>query len=122
MYMLRYYCQGSGDKEILNLLSQIKDKCQIPYEIADLSTNGKYDPEKEKAAYEKDFKPRVKALKKTTGRSITELRSRKHRNYYVSKPGAIALIKNGQMVWWTHMEKDIKEFLRNLLSSGTLPV
>jgi len=120
--MLRYYCQGLGDKEILNLLKQIQDKHRIPYEIMDLSTNGQYNREKEKAAYEKDFKPRSKVLKKTTGRSITGLRSRKHRNYYVSRPGAIALMKNGQMVWWAHMEKDIKEFLRNLLSSGTLPV
>jgi len=120
--MLRYYCQGSGDKEILNLLSQIKDKCQIPYEIADLSTNGKYDPENEKAAYEKDFKPPVKALKKTTGRSITELRSRKHRNYYVSIPGTIALMKNRQIVWWTHTEKHIKECLQNVLMTGSLPV
>jgi len=29
MYTLRYYYQGSGDKETLNLLQQIKDKHQI---------------------------------------------------------------------------------------------
>lgn len=121
MYMLRYYCQGSGDKEILNLLQQIKDKHQIQYETMDLSTNGEYDREKEKAAYEKDFKPRAKVLKKNTGVRITKLRSQSG-NYFVSKPGTIALMKNGQMVWWLHIEEDIKEFLRNLLQTVGLPV
>ena len=122
MYMLRYYCQEPGDKEILNPLQQIKDKHQIPYEIMDLSTNGQYDREKEKATYEKDFKPQSKMLKRATGKSITELRSRKHRNYYVSRPGTIALMKNGQMVWWTLTQRDIKEFLQNVLLTGNLPV
>ncbi len=122
MYTLRYYCQGSGDKSILELLQQIEGKHHIPYKIMDLSTNEKYDQEKEKTAYEKDFKPRARALKKATGKSITKLCSAKHRNYYVSMPGTIALMKNGQMVWWTHTEKDIKEFLRNLLATGSLPV
>jgi hypothetical protein len=122
MYMLRYYCQGSGDKGILTLLQQIKDEHQISYEIKDLSTNGQYDQAKEKAAYEKDFKTQAKTLKEASGRSITELRSAKHRNYYVSMPGTIALVKDGQIIWWLHIEKDIKEFLRNLLLSGRLPV
>lgn len=121
MYKLRYYCQGSGDKEILNLLQQIKDKHQIQYETMDLSTNGEYDREKEKAAYEKVFKPRAKALKKATGVSITKLRSQSG-NYFVSNPETIGLLKNDQMIWWTHTEKDIKEFLRNLLATGSLPV
>ncbi len=121
MYMLRYYCQGSSDKEIVNLLRQIQDKCQILYEIRDLSTNGQDDQEKEKAAYEKDFKPRAKALKKNTGKSITKLRSHSG-NYFVSNPGTIGLFKNGQMVWWTLTERDIKEFLQNLLLTGSLPV
>jgi len=122
MYILRYYCQGSGDKEILNSLLQIKDKHQFPYEIKDLSTNGKYDRIKEKKAYEKDFKPQARVLKKATGRSITELRSAKHGNYYVSIPGTIALIEKGQIIWWTHTEKDIKECLKSLLISGKMPV
>ena len=122
MYILRYYCQGSGDKKILNLLRQIKDKHQLPYEINDLSRNGQYNRMKEKAAYEKDFKPRARVLKRATGRRITELRSAKHGNYYVSIPGTIALIDNCQMTWWTHTEKDIKEFLQNLLLSGKIPV
>lgn len=121
MYMLRYYCQGAGNKEILNLLWQIKSKWQIPYEIMDLSTNGKYDREKEKAAYEKDFKPRAKVLKKAMGVSITKLRSRSG-NYFVSLPGTIALMKDGQSVWWLHIEGNIKEFLKNVLLTGTLPV
>jgi hypothetical protein len=119
--MLRYYCQGAGDEEILNLLMQIQEKHQIPHEIRDLSTNGKRDGEKEKAAYEKDFKPRAKPLKKVTGVSITKLRSARRRNYYVSIPGTIALLKDGQMVWWIHIEKNIKEFLQNLLLTGNLP-
>jgi hypothetical protein len=122
MDILRYYCQGSGDKEILNLLRQIKDKQQLSYEINDLSTNGRYDPQKEKAVYQKDFKPGAKALKRTTGKSITALRSAKHGNYYVSMPGTIALIDKGQMTWWTHTEKDIKEFLQNLFLTGKIPV
>jgi len=121
MYMLRYYCQGSGDQEIFNLLQQIKAKWQISFEVTDLSTNGQYDQAKEKAAYEKDFKPRAKALKKSTGVSITKLRSAKHRNYYVSTPGTIALLKNGQMISWTLAENAIKKFLQNLLLSGGLP-
>jgi len=121
MYMLRYYCQEPGDKEILNLLQQIKDKHQIPYEIMDLSTNGQYDREKEKATYEKDFKPQSKMLKRATGKSIIKLRSQSG-NYCVSLPGTIGLLKNGEMVWWTHMEKDVKEFLQNLLLTGSLPV
>ena len=121
MYRLRYYCQGAGDKEILNLLQQIKGKWQIPYEIMDLSTNGQYDREKEKAAYERDFKPRAKALKKNTGKRITELRSHSG-NYFVSKPETIGLLKNGQMVWWTQAENNIKEFLQNILLTGSLPV
>ena len=122
MYILRYYCQGSGNKEILNLLRQITDKHQFPYEINDLSTNGQYDPVKEKTAYERDFKPRARALKKATGRRITELRSAKHGNYYVSRPGTIALIHERRMTWWTQTENRIKEFLENLLISGKIPV
>lgn len=121
MNMLRYYCQKSGDEEILNLLQQIKDKHQIPYEIMDLSTNGEYNREKEKAAYERDFKPRAKALKKVTGKSITELRSQSG-NYCVSLPGTIGLIKDGQIAWWTYIENDIKDSLRDILQTGSLPV
>lgn len=122
MYTLKYYCQGSGDKEILNLLQQIKDKHQISYEIKDLSTNGQYDQAKEKAAYEKDFRPQAKVLAKTTGVRITKLRSARRGRYYVSLPGTIALLKDGLMVWWLHIEKDIKQFMQNLLLSGRLPV
>lgn len=121
MYTLRYYCQRSGDNSILELLRQIKNKHKISYEIKDLSTNGKYDQEKEKTAYERDFKPQAKALKKATGVSITNLRSGSG-NYFVSTPGTIALMENGQMVWWLHIETDIKEFLENLLLTGSLPV
>ncbi len=120
MYTLRYYCQGSGDKSILELLQQIEGKHRIPYEIMDLSTDGKYDQQKEKAVYEQDFKPRAKALKKATGVSITKLRSRSG-TYCVSTPETIGLLKNGQMAWWLHIENDIKEFLQNLLLTGRLP-
>ena len=121
MSTLRYYCQGSGNKEILNILQQIKHKHEISYEIKDLSTNGKYDRAKEKAAYERDFKPQAKTLKKSTGKRITDLRSAKNRNYYVSMPGTIGLLKNGQMIWWTHIENAIKVSLRNILTTGKLP-
>jgi hypothetical protein len=122
MYTLRYYCQGSGSKEIMDILQQIKAKQQIPYEIMDLSTNGKYDQQKEKTTYEKDFKPQAKALKKATGVSITKLRSAKHRNYYVSEPGTIAIVKDSQTIWWTYTETTIKKFLQNLLLNGKLPI
>jgi len=121
MYTLRYYCQGSGDKEILNLLHQIKDKHEISYEIKDLSTNGKYDRAKEKAAYEKDFKPREKALTKTTGLSVTKLRSARRGRYYVSMPGTIGLLKNVQMVWWTLTKENIMVSLQKILATGKLP-
>jgi len=122
MYILRYYCQGSGDMEILNLLQQIKDKHQLPYKINDLSRNGQYDRAKEKAAYEKDFNPRARVLKRATGSRITELRSAKHGNYYVSIPGTIAIMEASQTTWWTHTEKDIKVFLKNLLLTGKISV
>ena len=121
MYMLRYYCQGPGDKEILKLLQQVKDKHQISYELRDLLTNGQYDREKEKTAYEKDFKPQSKMLKRATGKRITELRSQSG-NYCVSLPGTVGLLKNAQMVWWTLTQRDIKEFLQNVLLTGSLPV
>ena len=121
MCMLRYYCKGAGDKEILNLLRQIERKHKISYEIEDLSTNGQYNQAKEKAAYEKDFKPRAKALKKATGLPITKLRSARRGRYYVSAPGTIGLLKNGQMIWWTHIENAIKVSLRNILTTGKLP-
>ena len=120
MYMLRYYCQGSGDQEILNLLQQIKGKWQIPFEVVDLSTNGQYDKAKEKTAYEKDFKPQAKTLKKATGVNITKLRSHSGK-YFVSRPETIGLLKNGQMAWWTHTKNDIKQFLQNVLQTGRLP-
>jgi len=119
---LRLYSKGVGQETLLELLRQVKDQRHIPFEIVDLSKNGGYDPVKEKAAYERDFKPRAKALKSATGRSITKLRSAKAGNYFVSTPETVGLLKDGQLAWWCHTETEIRGLLGDILVSGKLPV
>jgi len=114
MFKLRYYCRGRGDKRILKLLNGIKEKHGITCEILDLSTE-----EQERQAYERDFKPRAKILKKRTGKPITKLRGAGgERHYYVSIPGTIAIVRNAQVEWWTLTDSEITEFLNKVLSEG----
>ncbi|MFZ6016831.1 MAG: hypothetical protein ACOYU0_04300 [Nitrospirota bacterium] len=115
MLKLRYYCQGEGKEGIRKLLSDIKEKHGITYEISDLSRNGAYDEEKEKQVYEKDFKPKAKMLKKRTGKPITQLRS--HRgHYFVSLPGTITIIRDENIEWYTLGDEEITRFLKAVLN------
>ncbi len=118
MIRLRYYCKAQGGDEILKLLTEVKAKHNIPYEVLDLSSNGEYDEEKERRVYERHFKPRAKILKKRTGESITRLRSRKARHYFVSTPGTIAIVRDGEIEWYTLGNEEIAKFLKMVLSKG----
>ncbi len=114
MVKIRYYCLGGGKKEIKNLLEDIKKKYNFSYEIIDLSTNGQYDNLKEKEAYEKDFKPIARILKKKLGRPITKLRSNKARGYYISLPGTLAIIdENNKIRWYITIDKK-EELIKEL--------
>ena len=114
MFKLRYYCQCGGNREILRLLQAIKEKHEVTHEILDLSRE-----EQERQVYERDFKPRARILKKRTGKPITKLRGAGgERHCYVSIPGAIAIIRNAQVEWWTFTDSEITEFLRRVLSEG----
>ena len=118
MFKLRYYCRGEGKEEIAKLLTNIREKCGITYEISDLSRNGAYDEEKEKEVYERNFKPRAKVLKKRTGEPITQLRSRGARHYFVSLPGTIAIIRDKEIEWYTLGDEEITKFLKAVLRKG----
>jgi hypothetical protein len=110
---LRYYCEGEGNKVIRDLLEEVKNKLGIPYEIV----GGPHDKLKDQEIYERDFKPRARFLKKRTGRSIRELRSRRG-HYFVSVPGTIAVVRNRLVEWWTLGDDDIIAFLKDLLKEG----
>lgn len=118
MLKLRYYCQGKGKEAIRKLLTDIDAKHGITYEILDLSANGEWDNEKEKIVYNKDFKLRARVLKKRTGIPITKLRSRRARNYFVSTPGTIAIVRDNKIEWYTFEENKIIEFLKEVLDKG----
>ena len=118
MIGLRYYCQGQGSTEIARLLVEIRAKHNIHHEILDLSSNGAYDEEKEKQVYEAKFKPRAKILKKRTGEPITKLRSRRARHYFMSTPGTISVIRDGNVEWYAVGDREIIEFLNMLLIKG----
>jgi len=120
MFKLRYYCQNAGKEEIRKILTEINKKHGIPSEISDLLRNGMYDPEKENQIYERDFKPNAKVLKKRTGESITRLRSRKGRNYFISLPGTIAIIRNEEVEWYTLGDDEIKKNLNAILDNGSI--
>jgi len=118
VFKLRYYCQGEGEEQIRKLLTELEAKHNIPYRISDLSRNGAHDKKTEKEVYERDFKPRAKVLKKRTGESITCLRSRRARGYFVSLPGTIAMIRDDKIEWYTLGDEEITEFLRAVLDKG----
>jgi len=118
MLKLRYYCQKNGNEEIRRLLAELEAKQKIPYEILDLSRNGEFNGEKEKQAYEMDFKPRARIMKQRTGQSITKLKSAKHGNYYVSEPGTIAIVSSEGIEWFAITVEAIISFLKEVLSQG----
>jgi len=108
--ILRYYCEGEGDRRIRDLLEEIKGKLGISYEII----GGPHNELRDKEVYERDFKPRARLLKRRTGKSIRELRSRSG-HYFVSVPGTIGVIKNGLVEWWTLGDEDIVASLKEVL-------
>ncbi len=118
MIRLRYYCKAQGSDEILKLLTEVRARHDIPCEVLDVSSNGEYDEEKERQIYERHFKPRARILKKRTGESITRLRSRKARHYFVSTPGTIAIVRDGEIEWYTLGNEEIAKFLKMVLSKG----
>jgi hypothetical protein len=104
----------------LALLQHICDRWGIRFEVVDLSTNGEYDPAKEREAYERDFKPRVRALRRATGRPITRLRSHTG-TYNVSTPETLAVVEDGRLTWWCHTEPEVHVALERSQASGRLP-
>jgi len=118
MSKLRYYCQGEGKEEIRKLLTECQQKHNILYEILDLSRNGARDEKREREVYERDFKPRAKVLKKTTGESIIRLRSRRARHYFVSIPGTIATVADGKIEWYTQGDEEMAQFLKAVFDKG----
>lgn len=75
---------------------------------------------RKKQVYEKDFKPRAKILKRRTGKSLrSELRGGKgKKNYYVSNPGTIAIIREELIEWYTNSDQEITKFLKDVLDNG----
>lgn len=115
---LRYYCQATSDQKdaITDLLQRIKEKHGIQYEIRDL----KGDQALEREAYEHDFKPVARLLKKRTGstRGVRNLRGRRSGKYYVSVPGTIAIVTDNTVQWYTLGASDILKFLREVFDNG----
>lgn len=118
MPILRYYCRRRRTQEIVSLLAEIKARHNIAYEVLDLSAHGEYEEENEKAIYERDFKPRAKLLKARTGDSITRLRSRKARRYFVSTPGTLAIVSDDGVEWYTLGNGEITQFLTSVRAGG----
>ena len=59
-------------------------------------------------------------MKKRTGKSITELRSKRAGHYFVSIPGSIAVFKNDKLEYWElATDKGIK-FLEGFLAKGSI--
>ena len=100
----------------MDFLQEIKEKHGISFEIRDL----RGDQALEREAYERDFKPMARLLKKKTRRKhgIRDLRGKKSGRYYVSVPGTIAIVKDGRVQWYTVGTSSILEFLRQVLDQG----
>lgn len=118
MHSFRLYFKGTGEEATLELLRAVGENNQIRCEMMDLTTEGRFDRSNERAAYERDFKPRAKVLKKATGKSITELRSARHGNYYVSVPATLALLDDGVVVSWWQGDEEIHGYLKQVLFGG----
>lgn len=133
MFKLRLYlgktdCQREKNEEIPNLFQEAKRKYDIEYDVFNLRVreNGYVDEKHEKEVYETHFKPRSKVLKQRIGETLPRsLRSRRG-HYYIS--GVIAILKDGQVEWYTcwgscerfkNFDEDAEiGFLKCLLSQG----
>lgn len=118
MFSLTYYCGGVVGEDIHSLLKAMHAQHGVPYQILDLSKDGAFDEQREKEVYDRDFKPQAKVLKRRTGRSITDLRSRRARHYFVSRPGTIALVQSEKIQWYTLCDDNIRQFLDTAVTNG----
>lgn len=117
MSTLRYFCQGSGDADVVGLLRQVGTRWGLDCEVRDLSLHGEYNETMEREVYATYFKPHARALKQRIGQSITSLRSGTGR-YFVSVPGTMAVFQNGAAEWFAIGKEDILAFLASLLKRG----
>jgi hypothetical protein len=103
-------------RNITALLQRIREKHGILFEIRDLQG----DDALEREAYEHDFKPVARVLKRRTGsrRGIRNLRGRRSGAYYVSVPGTITIIRDGKVQWYTLGATDILQFLNEVFEKG----
>ncbi len=118
MLSLKYYASGKANDSICRLLSEVKTRHGITFETIDLSTNGVYDPVKEKSVYERDFKPRARILRRRTTGPISRLRSRRAGNYFISKPETIAIFSAEGIEWYSLDYKEIADFLADVSRRG----
>lgn len=123
-YSLRYYggFQNPRDRVELNrktqradygvcsLLSEIKRRHGIPYEVGELrmkrSSDGSTYPDEghERDIYNREFLPRSKVFRRR-GFSVTYLRSNRG---YVYLEGTVAVVSNGLIEWFTHRDERFK--------------
>ncbi len=115
-WTINYYCEDVNPK-IKELLEKINKKHGIGFEIIQ---NTPWDEKKDKEIYEKYFKSRSRILKKRTGKSITELRSKGAGHYFVSIPGTIAIFKNDILEYWEFATDEGIKFLEKFLEKGGL--
>ena len=113
-WTINYYCKDINPK-IRKLLEEIKKKHGIDFEIIQ---NEPWNEKKDKEIYEKYFKPRSRILKKRTGKSITELRSKRAGHYFVSIPGTIAIFRNNILEYWELATDEGIKFLERFLEKG----
>ena len=113
-WTINYYCKDINPK-IRKLLEEIKKKHGIDFEIIQ---NEPWNEKKDKEIYEKYFKPRGRILKKRTGKSITELRSKRAGHYFVSIPGTIAIFRNNILEYWELATDEGIKFLERFLEKG----
>jgi len=123
MYTLRYYAphfERNIHEQILNHLEQARVKFQIPYEIVEIrlrkseySDTYYADEEHEKEIYERDFKPRKAVLKQRIGESIRRALRSRSGGYFVA--GAVAIVRDEQVEWFTSYANQFKEYDANYI-------
>ncbi len=118
MLELRYYCRGSGPKEIGKLLDTVAEKCGLTYEIVSLSANGVYDRKREIQIFETDFKPRARVLSRRTGQSMVQLKLRGSGRHPSPLPDGLAITRGGTIEWFALGSQDIVDFLKDALKEG----
>lgn len=136
MFQLRYYAPDYNKEvydNILSLLTQIKMKRGISYEITELryrkseySKDYIAEEQHEREVYERDFRPRKSVLKQRIGESIRRLLRSRKGGYFVA--GTVAITLNGQVEWFASYANLFKEydkepsigFLKAVLDKGSI--